>query len=289
MRFEELFGKTPTQRLLGVCIGALLYGIAVGLFFAPNDIAPGGVSGIAVMLAAVIPVGVGSLSMLINLPLLIIAILKWGWRFLFSTAAAIVVAGVAADSCAFFSPITENKLLAALFGGVILGTGCGIVFRFGSTTGGTDIASRLIKLKYPHLRLSTLIFLLDGVIAFTSGFVFKNPENVLYSLLAIAVSSKIIDMVLYSADSARMIFVISNKSEEILDCLLNRVKVGCTVLKGVSGYEGKDKQILLCAMRKQRLHTVKDAVLDIDNKAFMLITNAGEVFGEGFKTDKSNF
>ena len=289
MRFEEIFGKSPSGKLLAVSVGAVFYGLSVGLFFAPNDIAPGGASGVAVMVNTILPIGVGSLTMLINLPLLIVAILKWGWRFLFSTIVAIIVSGVSADACALFPIVTENRLLAALFGGAVMGFGVGTVFRFGSTTGGTDIVSRLIKLKKPQMKISMLIFLLDGAIALTSGFVFKNAENVLYSMLAITVSSKVLDMVLYGADSARMIFVISNKSEAIRDCLINRENVGCTLLEGFSGYEGSDMQVILCAMRKQRLPSVKEAVLEIDNKAFMLVTNAGEVFGEGFKTNKSNF
>lgn len=289
MRFDEMIRKSPAYRLITVCLGATLYGVALGLFFAPNDIAPGGVSGVAVMLATVVPVGVGSLTMMINLPLLIIAILKWGWKFLFSTVVAIIVSGVTADFCAFFPAVTENRMLAALAGGALMGFSCGLVFRAGSTTGGTDIVTRLLRVKYPHFKLSTLLLIIDGIIAFTSGIVFKNPENALYSLLAILLSAKVLDMVLYGADSARMIFVISSKSQEILHCLLNQHEVGCTVLKGISGFEGKDMKILLCAMRKQRYPAVKNSVLEIDKKAFILVTNAGEVFGEGFKTHKDDF
>ncbi|MGN0601666.1 MAG: YitT family protein [Oscillospiraceae bacterium] len=289
MRLDEMLGKTPARRFLAVCVGSVLYGLALGLFFVPNGIAPGGVSGVAVMLGTVIPIGVGSLTMFINLPLLIISILKWGWRFLFSTVAAIVISGVTADICVFFPPVTENMLLASLAGGAMLGLGCAIVFRAGSTTGGTDIVTRLLKLRYPYLKMSTLLLMLDGAIALASGFVFRNADNALYSILAITVFSKVLDGVMYGADSARMVFVISNKSDEILRCLIRRVNVGCTVLKGVSGYEGKDKRILLCAMRKPLLPVVKKAVLDIDDRAFMLVTNAGEIFGEGFKTDKSGF
>ena len=289
MLFDEKLRRSSGWRITAVCVGAVLYGLALGLFFAPNDIAPGGVSGVAVMLATVVPVGVGSLAMMINLPLLIIAILKWGWKFLFSTVVAIILSGVSADFCAFLPAVTDNRMLAALAGGGLMGVSCGLVLRAGSTTGGTDIVSRLLRAKYPHLKLSTLLLIVDGIIALTSGIVFKSPENALYSLLAIFLSSKVLDRVLYGADSARMIFVISSKSQEILSCLLNDHEVGCTVLKGISGFEGKDMRILLCAMRKQRYPAVKNSVLEIDKKAFILVTNAGEVFGEGFKTQKDDF
>lgn len=289
MNADRFFKGPMPVRLFTICIGSVIYGIAIGLFLAPNQLAPGGVGGISVILNSFVPLGVGSLTMLINLPLLVMAIIKWGWRFLFSTVIAIITSGVTADACSYFSAITENKILAAAAGGAVMGVGCGIVFRAGSTTGGTDIVTRLIRIKKPHLRLSVIIILIDSVIALLSGLVFRNADNALYSLLALTVFSKVLDVVLYGPDTARMVLVISEKSQDILDRLLNKVGVGCTVLKGVSGYNGTDKDILLCAMKKQRLPSVKNAVFEIDDKAFMLVSSAGEVFGEGFKTEKSDF
>lgn len=289
MHSDKFFKGSPQKRFLTMCIGAFIYGISIGLFLAPNHLAPGGVGGISIILNYFIPLGVGSLTMLINLPLLIIAIVKWGWRFLFTTVAAIIVSGVTTDACAFFSPVTENKILAALAGGAVMGLGCGIVFRAGSTTGGTDIITRLIKIKKPYLKLSVVILIIDSIIAIISGIVFRNADTALYSLIALTIFSRVLDMVLYGSDTARMVFVISGKSQDILDSLLNKVGVGCTILKGISGYQGTEKDILLCAMKKQRLPSVKNAVLEIDDKAFMLVTSAGEVFGEGFKTEQSDF
>lgn len=289
MQSDRFFKGSPQKRFFTMCIGAIIYGISIGLFLAPNHLAPGGVGGISIILNYFIPLGVGSLTMLINLPLLIIAIVKWGWRFLFTTVAAIIVSGITTDTCAFFSPVTENKILAALAGGAVMGLGCGIVFRAGSTTGGTDIITRLIKIKKPYLKLSVVILIIDSIIAIISGIVFRNADTALYSLIALTIFSRMLDMVLYGSDTARMVFVISGKSQAILDSLLNKVGVGCTILKGVSGYQGTEKDILLCAMKKQRLPSVKNAVLEIDDKAFMLVTSAGEVFGEGFKTEQSDF
>ncbi len=272
MQSDRFFKGSPLKRFFTMCIGAIIYGISIGLFLAPNHLAPGGVGGISIILNYFIPLGVGSLTMLINLPLLVIAIVKWGWRFLFTTVVAIIVSGVTADACAFFSAITENKILAAVAGGAVMGVGCGIVFRAGSTTGGTDIVTRLIKSKRPHLKLSVVMLFIDSAVAVLSGLVFKNADTALYSIIALTVFSKVLDMVLYGSDTARMVFVISEKSQDILDRLLNKVGVGCTILKGVSGYQGAEKDILLCAMKKQRLPSVKNAVLEIDDKAFMLVT-----------------
>lgn len=289
MQFDKIINKSPVFKILAVIIGSLFYGLALGLFFAPNDIAPGGIGGISVMLSTFIPLGVGTLTMILNLPLLIISAIKWGWRFFLSTILSIIVSGITADCCIFLYPITQNRLLAALSGGIILGFGCGIVFRAGSTTGGTDIITRFFKQRFPHIKMNIILLIIDGLIALTAGFVFNNADTALYSLLAIGVSSKVIDIILYGADSARMIFIISNKSEEIRKCLISQMNVGCTIFKGISGYEKADKEILLCAMRKPLLPTVKSAVIEIDSKAFLLVTNAAEVFGEGFKTDNSGF
>lgn len=286
---DRLFKGSPQIRFLMICIGAIIYGISLGLFLAPNHLAPGGVGGLSIIIDAFIPIGVGTLTMLINLPLLIIAIKKWGWRFLFTTFFAIIAFSLTADVCTYFPAFTQNSLLASIAGGALMGIGCGTVFRAGSSCGGTEIVTKLIKLKKPHLRISAIIIIIDSIIAILSGIVFKNSDNMLYSFIALAVFSNFFDIVLYGSDSARMVFVISEKSSEILDRLLKKVGVGCTVLKGVAGYSQKDKDILLCAMKKQRLPSVQKAVLEIDNQAFMLITSAGEVFGKGFKTNNSDF
>lgn len=289
MGFDRFFNGSKSSRFLIICAGSVLFGLSIGLFFSPNSLAPGGISGIAVMLSTFLPMGAGTLTILINIPLLIVAIIKWGRKFLISTIWTILLSGIVADLCIYLPPITEDKLLAALAGGAVMGIGLGFVFRCGSTTGGTDIVMRLIRQKRPHLKLNAVLFAIDGVIAITSGFVFNDVNVALYSLLSLLVSSKVLDMILYGADSARMIFVISEKSDEILENLLNRVGTGCTVLKGMSGYRNKDIKILMCTVRKQLLPSAKDMILDIDNRAFMLVTNAAEVFGEGFKTKQSEF
>ena len=289
MTFDRFFKGSGAKRLTIVCLGATLYGASLGLLLAPNGIAPGGTGGIAIMLSGFFPLGVGGLNMLLNLPLLIIAILKWGWKFLFSTTAAIAVSGITADAFSFFTPLSETPLLAAVFGGAAMGAGCGIVFRAGSTTGGTDIVTRLLKLKYPHLKIGTIILIIDGIISILSGFVYADAENAMYSLIALAVCTKTIDLVIYGTDSAKLIIVISDKSREITDGLLHKVDVGCTVLKGVSGFKRQESEIILCAMKKQLFPAVRDYILKADSKAFILVSGAGEIFGEGFKTELSDF
>ncbi len=284
MTFDAFFNGSAARRFLILCLGAVLYGVSLGLFLAPNSIAPGGVGGISIMLNSVFPLGVGSFTMLLNLPLLIIAVLKWGWRFIFGTITAIIIAGLTADASAFFEPAANEPMLAAVFGGAFLGTGCALVFRCGSTTGGTDIVTKLITAKRPHLKIGTLILIIDGVISILAGIVFKNIENALYSLIALAVCSKVIDFILYGTDSARLLIIITEKGTEIADGLLHTIDVGCTALDGVSGYKQDNKKIILCAMKRQTVPAAQKFIFKTDSHAFMLVTAANEIYGQGFKT-----
>ena len=284
MTFDAFFNGSAVRRFLIICFGAVLYGVSLGLFLAPNNIAPGGIGGISIMLNSVFPIGVGSFTMLLNLPLLIIAILKCGWKFIFRTMLAIIIGGLTADASAFLEPATADPMLAAIFGGALLGAGCAIVFRCGSTTGGTDIVTKLITMKHPHLKIGTIILVIDGIISILAGIAFQNIENALYSLAALAVFSKVLDFILYGTDSARLLIVISEKGREIADGLLHKVDVGCTILDGVSGYRQKDRKIILCAMKRQTVPAAQKYILKTDNRAFMLVTSTNEIYGQGFKT-----
>lgn len=287
MTSDKLFKGSAANKFSMIFTGSVVYGASLGLFLAPHTIIPGGISGIAIMLNSFFPIGVGSLTMLINLPLLIIAIAKWGWRFLFSTLFSIAVLGVSADIFSLFPPLTDDPILAAVFGGIIMGTGCGMVFRSGSTTGGTDIITGLLKKRYPYIKTGTMLLIIDGLISVLSGFVYRDAQKAMYSLIALAAFTKIIDLILYGSDSAKLIFVISSKSHEITRQLTGKSDVGCTVLNGASGYLGSETEIIMCAMKKHLLPQVRDSILKIDSKAFMVVANASEVFGEGFKTQIS--
>lgn len=275
-------------KIFKTIVGAVIYGASLGIFLAPFGIAPGGVSGISVMLDKFLPLGVGSFIVMLNVPLLAVAFKKWGWRFTASTSLAIFVSGAAADICALLPPMVSDPLPAAVFGGALMGLGCGIVFRAGSTTGGTDIAARLVRLRYPYLKTGTAIMMIDGVISLLSGIVFANAENALFSLLALAVNAKVLDYILYGSDGAKLLIIISSNGEKIADMLVNEKNVGCTLLSGVSGYKRKSVSPVLCAVRKQLFPSVRSEILQTDPHAFILVCSAGEIFGEGFKTELSD-
>ena len=285
MNFYRFFSRKYSVDYRFVFIGAVIYGISIGWVLSPNGIAPGGIAGLSVMLGRLLNVGVGTLTVILNIPLLIIGWVSFGGKFLVGTAAAIFVSGAAADASQLISPVTENPMLAAISGGAGLAVGCGIIFLAGATTGGTDIAVRLIKRKKPHTKTGQIFLAIDGTVCLLSGLVFKSIENALYAFMALFVFSKVLDLVLYGGDSAKLTLIISRENRKILPILLNDAKVGCTMLKGSTGYKNTDMDIILCAVKKRYLPKVRDIVLDNDEKAFMLIGNATEIYGEGFERE----
>lgn len=268
---------------LYLVFGSLLYGAAVGVIAGPNQIAPGGVTGISVILDSFFNIGVGTFSIVLNVPLLIAGIFTFGRKFFFSTISAIVISGISADIFGAFTDLKMDIIPAVVLGGGIMGAGCGMVFLGGGTTGGTDIVAKFVKRKAPYLRTGKIFLLVDGLVCITSGIAFGSVNSAVYSFATLTVFSKVLDLVLGGGKSAKLILVMSSKSDRLLSGLLNKAGVGCTVLKGFSGYEKRNMEILLCAVKIRRLHEVRKVILDIDEKAFMLVGDVGEIFGEGFE------
>ncbi|MBR4034792.1 MAG: YitT family protein, partial [Clostridia bacterium] len=221
---------------------------------------------------------------LINVPILLVGTIKFGFRFLASTMYAVLVSSVAVDTIGWLvGPLTDNLLLAAVGGAVLVGTGVGLVFRTGATTGGTDVIVKLLRTKFRHLPTGLVFGFVDGCVCLTSGIVFKNIEVMIYAGIALMLQSMIMNKVLYGGDGARMIYVISPKNSEIAERLMNEVDVGATFVHGNGAYTGKDFEVLMVVMRAKLLPQARDVVKQVDDKAFMIVTNATSVFGEGFK------
>ena len=267
--------------------GSIIFGGALGLFLSPNRLAAGGIAGISVMLDRLYPLGVGTYTMLLNVPLLVISAFVFGRRFVLHTAAAIAVCGLTADRCALLPPLTDDPLLAALFGGAAMGLGCALVFLSGATTGGTDIVTKLILRRFPHLRTGRIFLAADGSVCIAGGIVFQSLETAMYAFIGLFVFSKVLDGVLYGADRSKLVLIVTNKSGELLPLLLSNANVGCTVISVRTGYCKLAADTLMCAMKKHRLHAVRRLVEQTDNEAFMLVLDAGEIYGEGFQPLKA--
>lgn len=275
--------------LFMLTLGSIIFAAGVACFLDPNSIAPGGISGVAIIITKFIDViPTGTLIALINVPILAIGTYKFGFKFLASTMYAVLVSSIAVDTLgALVGALTNDLLLASVGGSVLVGTGVGIVFRTGATTGGTDVIVKLLRLKWRHLPTGIIFGVVDGCVCLISGIVFRNLEVMIYAGIALMLQGVIVNKVLYGGDGARMIYIISSHSSEIAQRLLNEVDVGATFFHGKGAYSGKDFDILMVVMRAKLLPQARDVVKQVDDSAFMIVTNATAVFGEGFKRHDS--
>lgn len=266
--------------------GSFLFAVAVNVFTAPNNIAPGGLTGLATMVNYLFGAPIGTTILVFNVPLFIWGVLQINFRFILKTLAATVISSVTIDLTAgLFPPYQGDLMLAALFSGVLSGAGLGLIFMRGGTTGGTDLVANLIGRNFRHLSLGKLVLLVDLVVVLISAFVYRNYESPLYAIINIFVSSKLIDAVLYGADtgSGKMMFIISSKNKEIAQRIMTDISRGVTELRSRGAYRGEKGEVLLCAVRRSEVYKTQDIIRSVDPDAFVIVGDAGQISGEGFK------
>ncbi|GAE27124.1 hypothetical protein JCM9140_3241 [Halalkalibacter wakoensis JCM 9140] len=277
--------STAMQSLIDytyILAGAAIVAIAFNLFLLPNKIASGGVSGVSTIVAHVFGVEPAFTQWALNIPLFILGILllgglKYGIKTLVGTLFLPLVVYLTRDWTVGF----EDPLLGALFGGIGVGMGIGLVFRARASTGGTDLAAQIIQ-KYTGLSLGAAVFLMDGLIVITSAFTF-GIELALYALISLFVTGKVVDMVQVGVGYAKVALIISNHQEEVRQSLLNDVDRGVTKLSAYGGYTDEERDVLMCVVHQTEVTKLKQIVKSVDPKAFVIVTNATEVLGEGFK------
>ena len=281
--------KAFKERLLDyilITVGSLIFAVGISLFLDPNDLAPGGVSGIAIIINHFWqPVNVGIIIVILNVPIMIIGVIKFGFRFLFSSIYAVAVSSAAMEILGrTVGAVTDDKLLAAVAGGALQAIGIGIVFRAGATTGGTDIIVRVLRLKFRYLKTGTLFLFIDGIIITVSGIVFRDLNIALYAALSLTVYMAVFNAVLYGGDGARLVYIISLSKEKIAARIMKELDAGATVLEGKGAYTGQQKEVLMIVLRMRSLPEARDIVREEDKNAFMIVSRATSVFGEGFKS-----
>ena len=267
-----------------ITISALLNAIAISLFIDPNNLAPGGVTGIAIIISRFVPVETGTLIFAFNIPILLFAVWQFGMRFTVSTIYAIALISVFTNLLASIRAATDDILLAALAGGVLYAVSIGMIMKVGATTGGMDIIVKWLRVKLPYLKTGVLFFITDVIIVSASGIVFRNIDAALYAGITVVVNSIVLDLVLYGRDEAKLLYIISDKPKEITERILTELDIGVTYIEGRGAYSGKEKQVLMCVAKKQMSPRVEVIVKEEDADAFMVITSATEIFGEGFKS-----
>ena len=272
--------------ILMVLAGSVLVALAVAMFTVPNDIAPGGVSGLATALASFSPVSVGVWTLLLNVPLLLAAWRMLGLRPLVMTLIATVLLSFFIDLFGALLPgYSNNVLLAAFCGGVLSGLGVGLLFLRGISTGGTDLAALLLRRAFPNVPSGTLLLLIDAAVVIFAVCVFREIEVALYSSITIWISSKVIDALAQGVDYAKVIYIITDRGAEVSRVLNTRTDRGTTLLPAQGGYTGGEKQMVITVTRRSVLAQTLHLIRETDPKAFTFVMDSTEVHGEGFKRD----
>ena len=266
-----------------ITVGCVIYAIAFDWLFVPNQIGFGGITGIGQILNYYIPaLPIGEVVIVLNIPLFLL-----GWKFLgahllISSLYAMAVSSVLMDifaSMFTFQPM--DMVLASVFGGVLIGASLGIVFAHGATTGGTDLAARLLKYKLRNLSIGRLCLIIDVAVVSLYSLVFRQVNTALYGIIGMYISSLAMDAVVYGSVGAKMAYIISAESAEITRRILD-LELGVTLLQGKGGYHGDDKQVILCAFKPSQIGTIKALVTEVDPNAFIIVCEAHEIVGEGF-------
>ncbi len=277
--------KKIIMEYLAISFGAMLTALALILFLVPAKIAPGGVSGLGMIFYHSFGLPVGWTMLAFNIPLFILGVKVLGKQFGARTAFAFSLVSIGYeffDQVLNLQPATNDPLLSAVFGGIVLGIGLGIVFRAKGTTGGSDILGQVIH-KFSNISIGIGILIVDFFVISFAGLAFHDVTLALYGFISLYASSKIIDIVMDGFDYARSLYIISDKQNEIIDVITNDMQRGGTLITGKGFFTGQERNILFTVVTRKEITTIHQIVKEIDPKAFIIISNVHEVLGEGFR------
>ena len=271
-------------RYIVITFAACIYAVGISMFLDPNNLAPGGLTGAAVILTRIIPITLGTLIVIMNIPIMILGAWKFGARFTLSTLYTLVVSSAFMEIFGRMGyVVTHDKILAALVGGTLMGAGMGLCLRMETTTGGIDIIIKVLRQKYRQIKSGEMYLIIDGLILAAAALYFKDIEVSMYAGVAIVVSTYILDKVLYGSDEAKLVYIVSNKRKIIATRMMVELNMGVTLVEGKGAYNMENTEVIMCVMHKQNLTKVRNLVSEVDPEAFMIVSSATEVFGEGFK------
>lgn len=279
--------KETLRNMIMLVLGSVIYSLGFVLFLEPSGISGGGVSGISMLIAYATDhpwLTIGVLNTVINIPLFLVGFKKIGKYFFFGSMLGMAVSSVGFDLFAEILPVLEMEpLVAAIFGAVTTGFGLGIVFLAGASTGGIDIVARVLKLKFRNFPIGKIILCFDMCTAVATGIVYREFNNTLYSAIALYLTSVVLDKVVYGMDYAKVAIIITDKYEEVSLAIDTRLDRGVTLLRGQGFYKRQDKYVLLSAVKRKQLAQLKELVYGIDPEAFVILQDAQQVLGDGFK------
>lgn len=269
--------------IFSTLLGSTLFSVGFALFLQPNEMNSGGISGLAMVIVELLGFGrVGTLSILMNLPLFLLGGMKIGKRFFLGSALGMVFSSVLIDLLAAFPAPEVEPLIGALYGGVVCGLGLGIVFVSGTSTGGSDILVRLLKLHWRNVPIGQISMCFDAVVVVLTGLVFRDVRNALYTGVTVFIIGKVIDAVVYRFDYSKVVLIISPEYEAIAQAIGEKLDRGATFLHGEGSYSHRETKVVLAAVKKQQLTELKELVMELDSTAFLIVQEAHQVLGDGF-------
>lgn len=278
---RELWNKY--RWILATIVGSTIFSVGFAFFLQPNDLSPGGISGLSLVVVELLGFGsVGTLSIAINTPLFILGGVKIGKQFFAGSLLGMLLSSVLIDAFAVLGMGPMDPLLAVLYGGVICGFGLGIVFVSGTSTGGSDILVRLLKLRYRNVPIGEISMSFDAIVVVLTGLVFQDFHKALYTGITVFLCGKVVDAVVYRFDYSKVALIISKEYEAIARDIGIKLDRGATYLHAQGSYTGEETKVVLAAVKKQQITELKELVMEIDPKAFVIVQEAHQVLGDGF-------
>jgi uncharacterized membrane-anchored protein YitT (DUF2179 family) len=271
------------KKFILITLGAMIYSAAISLFLDPNNLAPGGVSGVAILISRFVNIPTGTLNLILNVPIIILGLWKFGWRFICSTFYALIMITFFINRLAAYGAVTNDLLIASVIGGVLVGLSIAMIMKAGATTGGSDIIVKVLRARWRHIKTNILFLAFDCIVILASWLVFKDMTVAFYAGVSVAVSSVVIDYVLYGPDEAKLIFIISDQPEKVKNKMLAELDITATIIPAIGAYTNTQKEMLMIVTRKQMAPQIEEIVKHEDRRAFMIISSASEIYGEGYK------
>jgi len=280
-----MMGKTKkaVTRYFILTAAAFIYAVAISLFLDPNNIAPGGVTGVSILVNRFVNIPTGTINLLLNVPIVALGFWKFGWRFIASTMYALAMITVFMNTLSPLGAVTDDLLIAAVLGGALIGVALAFVFKSGATTGGADIIIKVMRTKWKHIKTNILFLAFDSMVIVASWIVFQDLTVAFYAGIAVVIDSVVMDKVLYGSDEAKLIFIIGSEPAKMKQRIMSELDITTTVVPAVGAYTNEHKEMLMVVTRKQTAPKLEEIVKDEDSRAFMIIASANEIYGEGYK------
>ena len=277
-----MFSKSKIHHHILSVIGPIITAFAISIFYTPNKIVSGGVSGISTILYHLAHIPPGLSFAVLNIAFLLLSFRFIGKEFVLKTIIGAALISVFVQIFAAFPPITEDIVLASVFGSLLYGLGIGLTFLSGSSTGGTDILSRLLQYFFPHIKIGRLLLFVDALVILTSLICFKKIDLALWGIIALFLSTFAVDWLIQKLNVSKLAFVITKKGSEVSDLLVSTSPRGVTIIDAVGAYTKDKNTLLMCALKENELPEFQQKILDIDAEAFIIFSESQQIVGNGF-------